>query len=372
MTKSILLNNQYLIFKQKLLEWHFKENQRMMPWKGIKDVYKIWLSEIILQQTRVEQGLSYYEKFVKTYPTVEDLANASEMDVMKLWEGLGYYSRCKNLHATAKFIVNERKSKFPDTYEELLGLKGVGPYTASAIASFAYKIPKPVIDGNVVRVLTRYFGIKTAADSAKTKKEIEILAHRCIDTEKPDSYNQAIMDFGATVCKPANPSCNICCIKKECYARKKNLTDVLPVFNKKVTKKNRWFLFVILKNSNKKIAVLQRPSGDIWSGLFNFPHVEFQTKKEWINGVENLAQSSITGLNQLPKVISTSKSNNADQIYIQQLTHQKIHAKTIIIHYGNQYKAAPSIQWVDIYQLQQLPFPKLIRDIISKEFSLSK
>src|ERR1700749_1524911 len=194
-------------FTTLLLKWHNGKNSRVMPWKGEKNPYKIWLSEVILQQTRVEQGWSYYEKFVETFPTIHDLATAPEQKVFKLWEGLGYYSRCKNLIATAKRIDTEYKGVFPSTYEELLQLKGIGPYTAAAISSFAFGLPHAVVDGNVNRVLARDFGIETPFDTTEGKKIFSILAQELLDKKNSSAYNQAIMDLGATVCTPRNPLC---------------------------------------------------------------------------------------------------------------------------------------------------------------------
>ena len=189
-----------------------------MPWKHEKDPYKIWLSEIILQQTRVEQGREYYNRFVHAYPTVEQLAVAKDDDVYKLWEGLGYYSRCKNLLHTAREIVNKYAGVFPKTYEEIIQLKGIGPYTAAAIASFAFQLPYAVLDGNVMRILSRYFGISTAIDSTEGKKELATLANSLLDTDAPGIYNQAIMDFGATICKPKQPVCTNCLLAENCTA----------------------------------------------------------------------------------------------------------------------------------------------------------
>jgi A/G-specific adenine glycosylase len=198
------------VFTEKLLDWNNNNNKRSMPWKGEKDPYKIWLSEIILQQTRVEQGLSYYQSFITNFPTVYDLAKAPDEKVFKLWEGLGYYSRCKNLIASAKFIVNDLNGKFPDTFETIVALKGVGPYTASAIASFAFNQPYAVVDGNVQRVLSRYFGISTPVDTSAGKKLYQHLAESLLDINVAGLYNQAIMDFGAIICKPQNPLCTQC------------------------------------------------------------------------------------------------------------------------------------------------------------------
>ena len=192
-------------FSKRLLHWNKIQNKRAMPWKGEKDPYKIWLSEIILQQTRVEQGWNYYNRFVSTFPNIKKLAAAPEEKVFKLWEGLGYYTRCKNLIATAKFIAKEKQGEFPNAYNEILDLKGVGPYTAAAIASFAFNLPHAVVDGNVFRVLARFFGIETATDSTTGKKLFSGLAEELLDKKLPGIYNQAIMDFGAMICKPKNP-----------------------------------------------------------------------------------------------------------------------------------------------------------------------
>jgi len=201
-------------FAELLIKWNKKENKRVMPWKGEKDPYKIWLSEIILQQTRVEQGLEYYNRFVKVFPEINKLAKAPDKKIFKLWEGLGYYTRCRNLITTARFIVKEKKGVFPQTYEEIISLKGVGPYTAAAISSFAFNLPHAVVDGNVYRVLSRVFGIKKPVDSTEGKKYFNGLANELLSKEQPGIYNQAIMDFGAIICKPSSPLCTACVFRK--------------------------------------------------------------------------------------------------------------------------------------------------------------
>ena len=210
--KKIELNT---FFSKNILHWHKNINKRLMPWKEEKNPYKIWLSEIILQQTRVQQGLSYYNKFVFKYPTINNLAEATEQEVFKMWEGLGYYTRCKNLIATARFISFELKGIFPTNYDDILKLKGVGPYTAAAIASFAYNLPNAVVDGNVLRILARFFGDHTPIDSTIGKKNYNILAQQLMYKAPPANYNQAIMDFGATVCKPQLPLCVDCILNNE-------------------------------------------------------------------------------------------------------------------------------------------------------------
>ena len=225
-----------LNFTSTLLHWHAKDNTREMPWKGEKDPYKIWLSEIILQQTRVEQGLAYYNRFISTYPTVFDLAKAKDQTVFKLWEGLGYYNRCRNLLATAKEIVKTFNGKFPNDYETLLTLKGVGPYTAAAIASFAFNAPHAVLDGNVFRVIARYEGIDVPTDTTAGKKIFETRAAALLDKKRAGLYNQAIMDFGATVCKPMAPNCNACPLQKTCVAHATAQVNQIPIKEKQLVK----------------------------------------------------------------------------------------------------------------------------------------
>ncbi len=260
-------------FTENLLQWA-KEHPRDLPWKDTKDPYKIWLSEIILQQTRVAQGKPYYEKFVRTYPKVENLANAPEDEVMRMWEGLGYYSRARNMHAAAKYIAFELKGKFPRTYKEILQLKGVGPYTAAAIASFAFELPCAVVDGNVYRVLARRFGIETPIDATAGKKEFAQLAQELLDRSNPSIYNQAIMDFGATHCTPSNPNCADCPMRENCIAYHKGLISKLPIKSKKLKKKTRYFHFLMLQTSNKKFVLQKRVKKGIWRNLYQFPLIE--------------------------------------------------------------------------------------------------
>ena len=302
-------------FTENLLNWNSTHNARIMPWKGERNPYRIWLSEIILQQTRVEQGLEYYNRFIAQYPTVGLLAAAPENDVFKLWEGLGYYSRCRNLIASARYIAFELGGNFPDSYEEILKMKGVGPYTAAAISSFAYNLPHAVVDGNVLRVLARFFGIDLPADSNEGKKYFTELAQSLLDTGAPALYNQAIMDFGATICKPQLPLCNICPLQKECTAFNNNLISKLPVKEKKLKKKNRYFYYIIAEFEDK-IYVRKRVEKDIWQNLFEFKLFE---KQEKISVDELLASDELKNFaGKQFKVISIS------DFYKQQLTHQLI------------------------------------------------
>ena len=232
-------------FSQKIIFW-YEHNKRDLPWRNTRDPYLIWLSEIILQQTRVDQGMSYYLKFVGEFPTVKQLAKADNEKVMKLWQGLGYYSRARNLHTTAKIILLEHKGVFPKEFETILALKGVGEYTAAAIASFAYNKPYAVVDGNVYRVLSRVFDISTPIDSTQGKKEFNHLAGELLDKNKPAIYNQAIMEFGAMQCKPINPYCAVCPLNTMCLAYSKKLVAELPVKSKKTKVRDRYFNYIVL------------------------------------------------------------------------------------------------------------------------------
>lgn len=316
--KKITYNS---LLSKKLLLWHKNDNARSMPWKEERDPYRVWLSEIILQQTRVAQGLEYYNKFIINYPNVEKLANADENSVFKHWEGLGYYSRCKNLIASAQFIAFELGGKFPSTYESILELKGVGPYTAAAIASFAYHLPHAVVDGNVLRVLARYFGIIKPIDSTEGKKYFNELAQSLIDRASPALYNQAIMDFGATVCKPKLPLCSTCILKKTCIAFKKKVVENLPVKGKKILKKNR-FLYYIIASFENKFYVQKRTGKDIWQNLWEFILVEQPQKIE----LEYFLASAAF----LDVIDKKSRLKKTSIFYKQQLTHQTIEG--VFIH----------------------------------------
>ncbi|HEV7622254.1 MAG TPA: A/G-specific adenine glycosylase, partial [Flavisolibacter sp.] len=263
-------------FVNGLLKWNKNENTREMPWKNEKDPYKIWLSEIILQQTRVEQGLSYYKNFTLTFPDISSLAKAPEEIVFKLWEGLGYYSRCKNLITTARFINKELNGIFPKDYSSIIELKGVGPYTAAAISSFAYNLPYAVLDGNVFRVISRIFNLEFPIDTTSGKTKFSEIAQNLLPHDKAAVYNQAIMDFGAIICKPA-PLCSECFFNNNCLAFLNNNQDQLPVKEKKLKIKERWlnyFVFIY----NDEILIRQRITKDIWQHLYEFFPVETSKK----------------------------------------------------------------------------------------------
>ena len=338
--------------KEELLSWH-EPSARYLPWKDNKDPYSIWLSEIILQQTRVEQGTPYYLKFIEAFPTVKDLALAEEDEVLRLWEGLGYYSRARNLHFSAKYIHNELNGVFPRTYEEILKLKGVGPYTAAAISSFAYSSVKAVVDGNVIRVLSRYFGITDFVDETITKKRIQLLADKCISTKYPAAYNQAIMDFGAMVCSPKIPICTSCTMNSKCQAYQFDLVSTIPSKGKKIKKRNRFFHFFII-NDGIQVFIEKRGAKDIWQGLYQFPMIE-KENEEGLSSIEVNEQLKIFGLD------ADSLMKTDDKVHKQTLTHQYIFARFYHFHV-NECFIENSIPFylVELENLKNFAFPKII------------
>ncbi len=259
-------------FASLILKW-YDINKRDLPWRSTKDPYKVWISEIILQQTQVIQGIGYYLRFIDQYPDVDCLARATENQVLKVWEGLGYYSRARNLHATAKIVVSDYNGVFPFTYKEILGLKGIGPYTAAAIASICYDLPYAVLDGNVYRFLSRYFGIHTAIDTVQGRKEFQLLADELLDVSRPADYNQGIMEVGATVCKPKLPLCEECPFNNSCIALKDDLISILPVKAKKIKQRPRYFNYLLIEH-NERIYIERRNNNDIWKGLYQLPLIE--------------------------------------------------------------------------------------------------
>ncbi len=345
-----------LFFTRQLLAW-YQPSDRPLPWKAIKNPYYIWLSEIILQQTRVEQGLPYYLKFVQQYPTVVDLANAPEDDVFKLWEGLGYYSRARNLHAAAKHVVEAHQGVFPSTYETIRALKGVGEYTAAAIASFAYGMPYAVVDGNVYRVLSRFFGIATPIDSTAGKKEFRLLADALLSQEQPALYNQAIMDFGATVCTPKNPLCNICPQQARCHAWYTKTIGELPVKAKKIKKRSRYFYYLVI-NHDGKVYVRKRPEGDVWAGLYDFPLIELAALHEGLFLTDQLTSTPFWEANFAHQAIQVQ---GVSTTYKQVLSHQYIHALFIEMRAGlGFFMENPDFVAIERKKIKNFAFPKLI------------
>jgi A/G-specific adenine glycosylase len=300
-----------------LLEKWYRENKRDLPWRGTASPYHIWLSEIILQQTRVSQGLEYYNRFVEKYPSVHELADAPMDEVLKMWQGLGYYTRARNLHDTARVIVRDHQGAFPRKYEELLRLKGIGSYTAAAIASMAFKEPVALVDGNVYRVLSRLFGIDSPIDATAGKKVFEKLAARLLDPEKPDIHNQAVMEFGALVCLPKNPDCGRCILSDVCIARKEGKTSFLPVKKGKGKARERHFYYLFVQ-FNESTLLHKRTGNDIWNSLYEFPLIESDHPLPYETIVSHPVWKALAGNGKM-------KTMGKARIYNHKLTHQKLH-----------------------------------------------
>lgn len=346
-------------FTKQLLKWH-SSIDRKLPWKKTKDPYKIWLSEIILQQTRVEQGIPYYLRMTRLFPSVKKLAGASEDRVLHAWQGLRYYSRARNLHAAARQIAFERKGKFPDTFEEILRMKGVGQYTAAAIASFAFNLPHAAVDGNVYRVLSRAFGITDEVSSAGAKRKFNELANQLLDRKNPGAFNQALMDFGALVCKPLNPDCEHCFFKKSCYALKHDLVSVLPRKDKKQVIRTRWFHFLVFERDNL-IAIQKRSANDIWKGLYQFPLIEHTYP---------LSQAAITSLKvraHIPGKPAFSVLSTSPQM-VHKLSHQTIKARFFKVRLKGNWRprSSPHLLWIPRSELKKYALPKLIVEYSKK------
>lgn len=335
------------------MEW-YAQSHRPLPWKGEKDPYIIWLSEIILQQTRVEQGLPYFRRFLERFPRVEALAAAPEEEVMKLWEGLGYYSRARHLHHSAKVIAGKYGGIFPDTYEEIKALKGVGPYTAAAIASFAFDLPHAVVDGNVFRVLARVFGIDLPIDGSVGKKHFTELAGRLLDRDRPGVYNQAIMDFGATQCTPQRPACRSCPFQEQCVAHQAGRVDRLPVKAKKIKKKERFFHYLVMYCQGT-VYLRKRIEKDIWRNLFEFPLIELA---QLADDAEELKKSDgwDKWIGETPHEI-----RQVSRPFRQTLTHQKINATFWKIDLADPpARGQSALLSVDPQNLRKFAFPKII------------
>jgi A/G-specific adenine glycosylase len=264
-------------FSRQIADW-YRQNKRELPWRQTTNPYFIWLSEIILQQTRVAQGMDYYLKFIDHYPTISDLANAEEQTVLNDWQGLGYYSRARNLHAAAKYIQTELNSVFPADYNTILSLKGIGSYTAAAISSFAFNLPYAVVDGNVYRVLSRIFDIELPIDSNEGQKMFIQIAQDLLDKDNPAIHNQAIMEFGALQCIPNSPNCGACVFQLECLALKNNTISIRPVKKGKTKIRNRYFHYFHF-NNGKEVILQKRIEKDIWQHLYEFPKIEFDSEQ---------------------------------------------------------------------------------------------
>ncbi len=350
-------------FAKILIAW-YKKNKRDLPWRKTQDPYKIWLSEIILQQTRIEQGRAYYLKFVSHFTDVHKLAHASEHDILKLWQGLGYYSRARNLHKTAIIVANDHKGLFPGKHDELLKLPGIGEYTAAAISSIAFNEPRPVVDGNVLRFLSRFKGIETRVDTNSGKRMITNLATLLIDRQQPGEFNQAIMEFGALYCKPQNPDCGACIFRNECKANMESKIGIIPVKSKQVVQRKRYFHYLFIVKANEMVLLRKRSEQDIWRNLYDFPVIEKPKAVSQKKIVEEISNYLGSDLMDNPQ-ITISKE------YRHILTHQVILARfyTILLKdsepfnrinslYGNNWDA------VELKNVHQYPVPRLIEKFL--------
>jgi len=341
-------------FSHKILDW-YDRNKRELPWRSSKDAYFIWLSEIMLQQTRVAQGTPYYLKFVQRFPTVQDLASASEEEVLKLWQGLGYYSRARNLHATAKKVAFELDSQFPETYDGLLKLKGVGDYTASAIASICFNEPRAVVDGNVFRVLARYFGVEKPINSTEGAKYFRALAAEVMDAENIRDYNQGIMEFGSLQCAPKNPKCEICPLNESCVALQKKLVSKLPIKINKTKIRKRYFNYLVVQNGKSKTILQQRKGKGIWQNLWEFPLLESEGKVD-ITIVQNHI-AKLTGINQISELHLFNKKE-----IVHKLSHQHLYTRFWTIKTEEDLHSG-----IPINSLEEYAVPVLLAEFI-KEF----
>ncbi|WP_166920874.1 A/G-specific adenine glycosylase [Flavobacterium poyangense] len=342
-------------FHNLLINWYL-QNKRDLPWRKTTNPYLIWLSEIMLQQTRVAQGMPYFFSFTKEFPTVFDLANADEEQVLKLWQGLGYYSRARNLHKTAQYVANELNGVFPPTYKELLKLKGVGEYTAAAIASFSYNEAVPVVDGNVFRVLSRYFDVESDIALPATKKEFTELAHEIMPKDNPALFNQAIMEFGALQCVPKSPNCPVCVFMDSCAALQKKKVAVLPVKSKKVKVTNRFFNYLILEDVLGNTLIRKRVLKGIWHNLYEFPLLETQEVVDFdfvSKAVQNDVFSNYT-------IIGIEEYS--DSAVIHKLSHQHLHIQFWKIKIKERIENG-----IDANNLKTFPFPIVIYNFIEKQ-----
>ncbi|NBC24816.1 MAG: A/G-specific adenine glycosylase [Bacteroidetes bacterium] len=343
-------------FQEGLLAWHDLENKRDMPWKSERDPYKIWLSEIILQQTRVDQGTSYYLKFVDRFPSVHELAKVSQDKVLQMWEGLGYYSRARNLHETAKYISEKKGGKFPASYKGLLSLKGVGPYTAAAIGSFAFNLPTPVVDGNSLRLVMRFEGNDTPINDSSGKKDVYEFLSKAIPHDRPADFNQALMDFGATVCKPKNALCHQCPLQNRCKAYERNVVHKLPVKRKGKPKRHRYFHYFLVR-SEQDLLIEKRELDDIWQGLYQFPMLETLDEKP----------PSVMDIGSFIHLKTDTFKAERLSYHTQTLSHLYVHAYfySIDIHQGS--SQPPNGIWVSEEKLGNYGLPKVIRNFLANK-----
>jgi A/G-specific adenine glycosylase len=365
-------------FAFKLITW-YEENKRDLPWRNTQDPYFIWLSEIILQQTRVAQGMPYYLRFAEAFPTIKSMAEAQEQEILRLWQGLGYYSRARNMHQSAKMVMQDFGGIFPESYAKILTLKGVGNYTAAAIASFAFNENVAVVDGNVFRVLARIFGVEEDIASGKGQKVFQQLANELLPQGKSATYNQAIMEFGATFCKPVAPDCNSCIFNDKCIAFAQKRQQELPLKIKKLKIKERNFTYLVFSYEDK-LMMKMRGAGDIWQGLYDFPIFEYILDNEEVRIEKSLKNALAQLLEQrdlLPMKIGQRVAGNAltmqkvSQTYKHLLTHQKITAQFVHFQINNidlatQLLAELGVQFYNLEAIQELPKPILIANYMEE------
>ena len=318
-------------FADTLILW-YEDHKRNLPWRGETDPYKIWVSEIILQQTRVQQGWDYYLRFIDNFPNVKALAEADEERVLKVWQGLGYYSRARNMHAAAREIMSEHDGNFPKTYDKILSLKGIGNYTAAAIASLAFHQPYPAVDGNVIRIVSRIFGVCEDVMQPAVVKRITKICETQIDSKQPGIFNQAAMDFGALQCVPRSPKCNECPFQSDCYAYNNNLVDILPIKKKKSELKHRYFHYTVYLSDNQTI-IEKRTGSDIWRNMYQFPLTENDSEKS-----------------SKKAVFSTRET----------LSHQIIHAAFYVKNVKRLPKISEDQQIVNFDDIENYPMPKIM------------
>ena len=342
-------------FSNVLIKWYL-QNKRDLPWRNTTNPYPIWLSEIMLQQTRVAQGMPYFLSFTTAFPTVFDLAAAHEEEVLKLWQGLGYYSRARNLHKTAQYIASDLAGIFPDNYSDLLKLKGVGEYTAAAIASFSYNEAVPVVDGNVFRVLSRYFDIEIDIAQASAKKEFAALAFELMPKDNPATFNQAIMEFGALQCVPKSPNCGICVFNESCAALQKKKVDQLPVKSKKVKVRNRYFNYLVVADENDNTIIQKRTDKGIWHNLYEFPLIETEKEEDFDFITERIESDYF----QENSILSILEDN--DKSVIHKLSHQHLHIKFWKVNLNGSIENG-----INNTVLRTFPFPIVIYNFIEKE-----
>jgi A/G-specific adenine glycosylase len=354
---------------QRLLTWYCL-NRRDLPWRQTSDPYLIWVSEVILQQTRVVQGMQYYHNFATRFPSVQELACANIDEVLKLWQGLGYYTRARNLHAAAQMIVQKHDGRFPDNYNALLQLPGVGPYTAAAIASIAFGERQPAIDGNVLRVVSRWFAITEPIVSAAANKTIKKLLQHLMPAVEPGTFNEAMMEFGACYCVPANPRCSQCIFSDKCAAHQQQLVHAIPRKKTKTKIRHRTFYYMVVLHNNQdepSVLLAKRAAGDIWQGLYTFPVIE--TKAE-------VSPEQLPGLPQWKNIIPDSNFVilHTSHRYTHQLTHQRLHARFLVIQTNDgvlPLNNDTNLQRVRLDRLHAFAIPRLIDRFVTDYFKQS-